>query len=89
MSDDPPQLHLYATFPCRLCELAWVEIARVIPPDSGIVLEVDIAVDDRLVAQYGERIPVLRRCVDGAELDWPFDSDAVLALRQAGTPRFL
>ena len=34
--------------------------------------------DDALEARYGIRVPVLRRG-DGAELDWPFDVEAVRA----------
>ena len=30
-----------------------------------------------LEAAYGARVPVLRREDTGAELDWPFDADAV------------
>lgn len=41
-------------------------------------LNVDIAEDAQLYEKYGMRIPVLQRMDNGAELDWPFDSAAVL-----------
>jgi hypothetical protein len=41
----------------------------MVRPDLEITL-VDIAEDDTLIEQYGERIPVLMR--EGQELAWPF-----------------
>ena len=52
-----------------------------LPVDGITVQEIDIAHDDGLMAEYGCRIPVLRRLGDGAELDWPFSTDDVLRLR--------
>ena len=39
--------------------------------------EIDIAVSDELIEQYGIRIPVLKSPEHGQELNWPFDSSAV------------
>jgi len=40
---------------------------------------VDIAENEDWVEDYGLRIPVLRRLDTGAELDWPFDAEQVVA----------
>jgi hypothetical protein len=32
-----------------------------------------------LFERYGLTIPVLRRCDNGAELNWPFDAEQVVA----------
>ena len=71
-----PDLILYSTSACHLCEqaeallLPWVE--------RGVLIAVDdIADTDELFERYGERIPVLRRPDTDAELDWPFDAAAV------------
>ncbi|MCU5786865.1 hypothetical protein B27N_01868 [Alcanivorax marinus] len=52
---------------------------RTVRPDARLHA-VDIAEDDTLIAEYGERIPVLRR--GERELGWPFgllDVSALLA----------
>lgn len=59
---------LYTTSGCHLCARA-----REILLDVDPALEihaVDIAEDDTLMAEYGERIPVVRR--GRRELAWPF-----------------
>lgn len=59
---------LYTTLGCHLCDRASELVAMVKP---GLVLTpVDIAEDDALIEQYGERIPVL--VCEGRELAWPF-----------------
>ncbi|MEQ3636701.1 glutaredoxin family protein [Alcanivorax sp.] len=59
---------LYTTLGCHLCDQAR-ELVAMVRPDLEITL-VDIAEDDSLIEQYGERIPVLMR--QGQELAWPF-----------------
>lgn len=59
---------LYTTVGCHLCERAR-EILRDVDPALNIHV-VDIADDDTLMAEFGERIPVVRR--GGRELAWPF-----------------
>lgn len=59
---------LYTTLGCHLCDQAR-ELVAMVRPDLEITL-VDIAEDDTLIEQYGERIPVLMR--QGQELAWPF-----------------
>ena len=55
---------LYTTLGCHLCDQAR-ELVAMVRPDLEITL-VDIAEDDTLIEQYGERIPVLMR--EGQEL---------------------
>ncbi|MFV8833778.1 glutaredoxin family protein [Aquisalimonas sp.] len=75
-----PPFVLYGTLGCHLCEDAARLLFDVLPVDGVTVEEIDIAHDEALMAQYGERIPVLRQRRDGRELDWPFSADDVLAL---------
>jgi hypothetical protein len=69
------QLILYSTAHCSLCEQA-LDLLLSLPDLAGTQLNVvDIADDDELMAQYGERIPVLR--LDDRELNAPFDGPMV------------
>lgn len=68
---------LYGTLGCHLCELAEAQLALLLETlqSKGQPIEiecVDISVSDELINRYGERIPVLRRAADDAELNWPF-----------------
>ena len=48
--------------------------------ENGLLVElVDIADDQALFELYGLSIPVLRRNDTGAELNWPFDGEQVVA----------
>lgn len=60
---------LYTTAGCHLCEEA-LEMVRTVAP-TVTVEQVDIAEDEQLVSQYGNRIPVL--AYRGEELGWPFN----------------
>ena len=74
--DTETDLILYSTGACHLCE----EAERLLMPWVGAGLRVrvdDISDSDALFARYGLTIPVLRRCDTGAELNWPFDTDAI------------
>ena len=74
----PPECQLFTTLGCHLCELAEEEIMPLV--EHGLMVElIDIADSEALVDAYGLRIPVLRRVDTGAELDWPFDADQVVA----------
>lgn len=79
MSD--PELELYSTSACHLCEQAEALLALTLPQArlAWQCYVVDIADDDALLERYGVRIPVLRRCDSGAELGWPFDAVQLLA----------
>jgi hypothetical protein len=59
---------------CHLCDLALALLAQA---PLREVQSVFIDGDASLESRYGTRVPVLRREYDGAELDWPFDLEAV------------
>jgi len=74
----PPECQLFGTLGCHLCELAEEVLMPLV--DHGLMVElIDIADPEDLTQAYGLRIPVLLRVDTGAELDWPFDSDQVVA----------
>ncbi|PRA27242.1 glutaredoxin family protein [Pseudomonas poae] len=74
----PPECQLFTTLGCHLCELAEEEIMPLV--EHGLLVElVDIADSEALVEAYGLRIPVLRRVDTGAELDWPFEGEQLVA----------
>jgi len=59
---------------CHLCDLALRVLADVPLPDFDSVW---IDGDGTLQQRFGDRVPVLQRRADQAELNWPFDVDAV------------
>ena len=65
------QLYLYSTSHCHLCELAYALILQA--TDASNVSLIDIADDKTLLAEYGLRIPVLKRTETNVELTWPFN----------------
>ena len=67
-----PDLILYHTEGCHLCELA----AEILNDMQIDFIHQDICDDEQLVAGYGTRIPVLVSA-SGQELNWPFDTLAV------------
>jgi hypothetical protein len=76
-----PELELYSTSACHLCELAEALLIAVVP-EAAVAWQcyvVDIADDDDLLERYGTRIPVVRRCDSGAELQWPFNAAQLAA----------
>ena len=73
-----PECQLFGTLGCHLCEIAEAEIMPLV--EHGVLVElVDITDPADLTEAYGLRIPVLRRVDTGAELDWPFDTEQVVA----------
>ncbi|MDR8368455.1 glutaredoxin family protein [Pseudomonas lactis] len=73
-----PECQLFGTLGCHLCDIAEAEIMPLV--EHGLLVElVDITDPQDLTDVYGLRIPVLRRMDTGAELDWPFDTDQVVA----------
>lgn len=70
------RLTLFQRDECHLCDLAYeVMVAAGVPDFDPIWIDGDAGLE----AIYGARIPVLRREDNGAELDWPFASEAVNA----------
>lgn len=73
-----PECQLYGTLGCHLCEVAEALLMPFV--EHGLLVElVDIADDQALFELYGLSIPVLRRNDTGAELNWPFDGEQVVA----------
>lgn len=73
----PPECQLFGTLGCHLCELAEALLMPFV--EHGLLVElIDIADRVDAVEHYGLRIPVLRRCDTGAEMDWPFDTAQVV-----------
>lgn len=62
------EIELLTTLGCHLCERAEQLVLQAWP--QATLVRIDIAEDDALIADYGERIPVLR--YQGRELAWPF-----------------
>lgn len=74
-----PECQLFGTLGCHLCEIAEAEIMPLVFEHGLLVELVDITDPADLTEVYGLRIPVLRRGDTGAELDWPFDTEQVMA----------
>lgn len=72
-------LTLYGTRGCHLCDVAEGLLRQAASARALDWAYVDIALDEALVAAYGERIPVLRHG-DGRELGWPFSLLDILRL---------
>ena len=73
-----PECQLFGTLGCHLCEVAEAVLMPLV--DHGLLVElVDIAESEPLFERSGLIIPVPRRCDNGAELHWPFDTEQVVA----------
>ncbi|WOI35725.1 glutaredoxin family protein [Alteromonas sp. CI.11.F.A3] len=62
---------------CSLCDLADIELANTQQFSSLNVEKVNIRNSTDLYHLYGARIPVLKREDNGAEIGWPFDTNAL------------
>lgn len=80
------ELVFFTTAQCHLCEVAEALLTNTPLPEPVPVEAVDIARSESLVNTYGTRIPVLRRNDTGAELDWPFDQNQLLAFLAVTPP---
>lgn len=77
----PPECQLFGTLGCHLCEIAEAELLPLV--EHGLLVELmDISESEAMFETYSLRIPVLRRVDTGAELDWPFNADQVVAFLQ-------
>lgn len=73
-----PECQLFGTLGCHLCEVAEALLMPFV--EHGLLVElIDIADREDWVELYALRIPVLRRCDTGTELNWPFDAEQVVA----------
>jgi hypothetical protein len=72
-----PECQLFGTLGCHLCEVAEALLMPFV--EHGLLVElIDIAEQEHWVEDYGLRIPVLRRCDTGAELNWPFEAGQIV-----------
>lgn len=82
----PPSLLFYTTQHCHLCERAEALLVSVA---QGLATPIEVEAIDiahekpSLIERYGERIHVLHRTKDAAELDWPFDAEELAAFLAA------
>lgn len=78
----PEPLILYSRADCHLCDQVIVMLDRAGIPWRPI----DIDGDGGLSAQYGLRIPVLRRPDTGQELLYPFDEEQLKRFAAEAAP---
>ncbi|WP_120996455.1 glutaredoxin family protein [Stutzerimonas urumqiensis] len=72
-----PDCQLFGTLGCHLCEQAELLLMPLV--EHGLMVElIEISDRDEWLEDYGVRIPVLRRADNGAELDWPFNTEQVV-----------
>lgn len=71
------ELFLYSTVGCHLCELAKEQLSPLFDHFPLLLVEIDIADDEKLLEKYGVRIPVIRLADTEKELGWPFDTQQV------------
>lgn len=80
------KLELYETSLCHLCEQVQEMLLPYVEHGLCVVELIDIAEHDRLLSEFGVRIPVLAMADTGAELAWPFDREQLDTwLRQHAT----
>ena len=80
------ELRFYTTEGCHLCEEAHsllLQLQRQYPEKFQIET-VDIATSDKLVEQYGTRIPVVVRKGRKDDIGWPFGYDDLVSLLAEG-----
>lgn len=76
---------LFTTAGCHLCDLALEQLQNLQQQMPFHIHSIEIGDDDALVAQYGVRIPVVK-CIDNAELSWPFTLPQLKAFLQTSCP---
>ena len=72
---------LFTTAGCHLCDLALQQLQTLQQQMPIIIQSVEIGDDDKLTAEYGIRIPVVK-CSNNAELGWLFDLPTLLSFLQ-------
>ena len=68
-------LELLVTASCGRCDDALDWLLSMPELAGRTLITRDVVDDEALLDRYGERVPVLR--VGRAELDWPFDPEAL------------
>lgn len=72
------ELKLYSTLGCHLCEEAEALLNQAQTVTDVGWQTVEIAESDKLMQEYGLRIPVVQYTENGAELGWPFDEHRLM-----------
>ncbi|MFQ3323887.1 MAG: hypothetical protein ACI90U_001710 [Pseudomonadales bacterium] len=72
-----PQLLLYTTLGCHLCDDALAIAQPTLDKKGWEVSLVEIADSPELVDKYGIRIPVLARVDNRDEIGWPFGVEQI------------
>lgn len=72
------ELKLYSTLGCHLCEEAEALLNQTQIVADIAWTTVEIAESDKLLQEYGVRIPVVQYTANGAELGWPFDERSLM-----------
>lgn len=75
-----PQLILFTTTHCHLCEQAEAILTNLKEKHSIIWQAVEISANDNLIDIYGIRIPVIKCVNNQVELNWPFTTNDILKL---------
>lgn len=71
------KVYLYSTQGCHLCEQAKTVLWPLLMQYSARLKEIDIAVSDEIIENYGTRIPVLGASELERELNWPFTAEEI------------
>jgi hypothetical protein len=75
----PLQLELLGTSGCHLCYLAEQIVQKTAPPLGAAFTKIDIACDEKLVEEFGMKIPVVRALLNKDQiLLWPFDQQQLI-----------
>lgn len=74
-----PECQLFGTLGCHLCEVAETMLMPFVVEEHLLVELVDISEKEAWMDDYALRIPVLRRLDTGAELEWPFETEQIVA----------
>ena len=77
------QLVLYTTSHCHLCEQAEI-LLKSLAQMYAIEWQLqEISDDENLIAQYGIKIPVIKRLDNELELNWPFTQNDIVSFIKA------
>jgi len=85
MHEDKPDIFLYGTLGCHLCDEAMI-LGKSSLPSGVIINKVDIVEDEALLSSMATRIPVMK--MGDVELNWPFErQDIQRVWRQKASKR--
>ncbi len=76
-------LKLYTTTGCHLCEEAAAMITKLATADIELTM-VEVSESEKLMDDYGLRIPVIQFEHSSDELPWPFSEAELQSFLQSG-----